>query len=452
MTLQRFLLIGLEVAAFAVFMFLCGYLSCLRAAPPVRLIPADEEAELRRMLPVTDNAEVNRLLSRDDLVFYTHREMPPAYQLQSTFHSPRVNVSNPNEQTLAGVNIGRDPHGNPNREFPWAVAAGTDDCENVETFLFFQLPPNGNKPWPVVTFTGPNEGESLHARGVTAVLGEGGGAASRQRWMFPVGTTFGEFLTMHHDGQLWPFELRLRMREAKLWEVDVYRPCPTASSMADKIRDLRPGYVFDSKLSALLARLEQPEEFKAERVTSLLTGRFNRNARPLLGNQIFYDKIAFETVAAESKLPLIDEALAGELLTRGRWQSASGKPWKVGTNGVEVHAPTTDADGLSIVPQHYKAHLFAVDSGSCFRCHSHTGDSARLFDANRGWYGRVRGNDGIFTWHPIALDAISYEGSNRFNKPVKFRLEFMKAGIVEAFDQSKHPADRYVALPEFPTR
>jgi hypothetical protein len=76
-------------------------------------------------------------------------------------------------------------------------------------------------------------------------------------------------------------------------------------------------------------------------------------------------------------------------------------------------------------------------------CHDDTLKPARSFDAPRGWYGRVRGSDGIFSFHPIEPSSISRNGSP---VQVRIRQSLVRAGMVERYDRAKHPADRYSAI------
>lgn len=61
----------------------------------------------------------------------------------------------------------------------------------------------------------------------------------------------------------------------------------------------------------------------------------------------------------------------------------------------------------------------------------------------RGWYGRVRGNDAIFSFHPIEPSSISYNGADQ---QVRFRQSFVHAGMIEKFNITKHREDFYQEL------
>src|SRR5262245_20363311 len=109
-------------------MLILLFATAARAEPPVRLVPLQEEQELNAMLPVVldHNSLASKVKNADDVMWYTDKEMPPAYQIQNTFHSPFYNISNQNERDLSGRRIGKDRIGNGNRDFPWVATAGTD--------------------------------------------------------------------------------------------------------------------------------------------------------------------------------------------------------------------------------------------------------------------------------------------------------------------------------------
>ena len=79
------------------------------------------------------------------------------------------------------------------------------------------------------------------------------------------------------------------------------------------------------------------------------------------------------------------------------------------------------------MPVNYDAGFVSLDSHSCMRCHNTTNQSVRNFDARRDWYGRIRGSDGIFSFHPFALESIS---SNGFAAPVRMRAELISGGVI----------------------
>lgn len=204
--------------------------------------------------------------------------------------------------------------------------------------------------------------------------------------------------------------------------MDAYRPYPTAKDLELAIKEIQPDYWENNKLLSFVSALKNPkiEDGSIQDV--------NRNV------------VAFSSKFKKHVLPPLDnDLLVAKLLTTAEWKSAQGVEWVPG-----VTAPTAPkGTAFHIVPEEYAGHITKVDSESCAQCHAHTGFNVRLFDQNRGWYGRVRGNDGIFTFHPIDPSAISYDGTN---KAIVLRQAYVKAGIVEMYDKAKHSGELYSQL------
>lgn len=72
-------------------------------------------------------------------------------------------------------------------------------------------------------------------------------------------------------------------------------------------------------------------------------------------------------------------------------------------------------------------------------------DFEDVFSSGRQWYGRVRGADQIFSFHPFALESIADNGASL---PVRMRRELTDAGIIAPFDGRVHTAARYVRSQE----
>jgi hypothetical protein len=126
------------------------------------------------------------------------------------------------------------------------------------------------------------------------------------------------------------------------------------------------------------------------------------------------------------------------------FQSAEGVTWRIGTNGVTTAAPSTDAS-FHIVPAKYDAGFIDVDSASCIRCHSTVNQNVDRFQGGRDWYGRIRGSDGIFSFHPFDPSSISYNG---YPNSVRMRDEMIEAGLLERFDPDRHPNSIYHDVPD----
>ena len=85
-----------------------------------------------------------------------------------------------------------------------------------------------------------------------------------------------------------------------------------------------------------------------------------------------------------------------------------------------------------------------VDRTSCMRCHETVNQPVANFQAGRDWYGRIRGSDGIFSFHPFDPGCIS---GNGYSQPVRMRDELVSAGVIEKYDAKKHDPLRYAQIP-----
>ena len=373
----------------------------------VQLMPEEKLEAIRRSLPQVSDSYIQELLQSPDIIFYTEEEMPRAYQdwsgsLQG-LHWAHYNIS---------AN-GSEPYGNGNLEFPWGTPAGTHRAQNVSTFRFFRLPRNAaGRVLPIVWYRKWYPGDSQPG----------------YAWVFPKGTIFGEVLQMKGpDGFDYTFELRTRERIADTWIVDAFRPFPTSDALAERIRQLRPNWKEQPSLAKLVAHLESP---------MILTRHTLADQHPL--------QVTFQSSMGLDLLPPVDDdRLVAQLLTETTFQSALGTDWRVGRNGIAASAPTTTAP-FHVVPANYDAGFIEVDRVSCMRCHETVGQHVNRFDMFRDWYGRVRGSDGIFSFHPFAADSISMNGDG---VPIRMRDEFVRAGILQRYDRKLHADRDYQRIP-----
>lgn len=370
---------------------------------PFRLMSDEDDTRLRTFFPELTDGRIQEVLDDPRLILYTEKEMPKAYQdwsgqLQG-IHSPSYNIS---------AN-GSEPFGNGNREFPWSAPAGTHRAENVRSFRFLWLPrdEDGNT-LPVVWFR-DRLSDSVQ---------------KGYAWRFPVGTIFGEVLTLRSpDGKDYTFELRVRIREYGAWAVDVFRPFPKAEDLAERIKELRPDYQEHETVARLVSHLEEPVELTSHKLVD-----------PHPFNRTFVQSMGVDSLPG-----LDDPELITELLTTTPFRSALGETWRRGTNGVFTCAPTTKA-GFHIVPAKYDAGFVEIDQISCLRCHETVNQSVRRFEPARDWYGRIRGSDGIFSFHPFDPSSISYNG---YSSGAQINRQMTTAGVLAKFDPSKHPAEIY---------
>src|SRR5690606_753976 len=133
-------------------------------------------------------------------------------------------------------------------------------------------------------------------------------------WVFPSGTVFGEVLSMRGPtGFNYTFELRTRTKLGNRWLPNVFRPFPTAESLAERIMELRPQWQSQPRLKRAVEHLLQP-------TPRLHLARLADFAHP--------QRRDFDQTAAVDELPeLGDNQLVAELLTTTVFRSAEGEIW-----------------------------------------------------------------------------------------------------------------------------
>ena len=372
----------------------------------VRLMPQKNETRLRDCLPKVDDADVQAVLNDPRLILYTDREMPKAYQFWNGqfpgVHRASYNIS---------AN-GSEPFGNGNREFPWSTPAGTHRAKDVWAFRFMRLPQDKNgKVHPVVWYRTRQSGDGRQGYG----------------WRFPAGAVLGEVLMMRgDDGKDYCFELRVRFREVDDWAVNVFRPFPRAETLVQRIKELRPDWA------------EQPSLKDAVELMSTPANLPERKLADKHPRKTFNQKMGVYVLPS-----LDDDQLVRELLTKTVFKSSLGEYWFAGANGTVAAAPTTE-ERFHVVPAKYDAGFIEVDRASCMRCHETVNQPVDKFQAGRDWYGRIRGSDGIFSFHPFDPSCVSPNG---FSQPVRMRKELVSAGVIEKYDPEKHDKLRYARVP-----
>lgn len=378
-----------------------------------QLVSHAKERQLRKFFPRTTDEDLNAVFA-GKLLLYTDREMPAAYQkwdgMGFGVHSPAYNISGDAAEAAKGHGRG----GNANVEFPWKEPGGTDSAR-VETFRFVRLPTVNGRQQPVVWFR--------------RVL-SGGDTTAGFSWVFPNDTIVGEVLYMRGpDGYGYTFEVRTRTKVYGHWGVNIYRPFPTAASLASGIKRLRAAWQENQQLRAVVERLEHPSNLQVR----------------YLGDDRHVKHPAFRQWAIVSDLPgLGDDKLVAELLRTTPFEPASGEAWLQGRR-YTAYAPTTNAS-WHIVPRGYTAGFIDVGETSCKRCHESANKRADFFEdvfTGRQWYGRVRGSDQIFSFHPFSPDSISYNGAGG---PVAMRRELEAAGLLERYDPRRHSSKVYHML------
>jgi hypothetical protein len=247
--------------------------------------------------------------------------------------------------------------------------------------------------------------EGMSTKRVRPGPGGGGRTHTVRRWEFPRGTVFGEVLLVKEH----VFEVRTRSKDEKgKWQPNVYRPVVTREEYDRAVRDLGG----------------DPGEPKVEI-------RRLRDGHP--------DRRAFDETAAIDVLSPQPEEVVLKLLSRP-FKQARGKPWIVAEaegEAVEGHAPSADSR-FHIVPKDYDGGAVKVDQQTCMKCHADVKErEAGDFDARRDWYGRVRGDDGIFSFSVFDPKSISKDRAAVL--PVRLDARLTDAGLLKHWKEVEEP-------------
>ena len=319
-----------------------------------------ETNKIKYELPKIESEALKKIIFRDNIKFYDKSTMPLAYQdftpgaLQG-IHSPTYNISANRSE----------PFGNGNIEFPWGKPAGTHRISGLNTTKFITLPKDSNGDiLPIIYWNNPGEG---------------------YEWQFPHGTVIGEIL--YHENTC--FEIRTRIRNEGKWNVDVYRPYASHKELQDMIIRLFPNYKDDAELLALYNSASKVDE-------DLMV---LEDTQP--NKRVFLSKVK------RVLLPGISKDKAKVLLANKPFKSVMGASW---TDNADSPPVPTVTEGYGIVPAKYDGDFVEVSSKSCARCHDSVNVHVRNFDFGRDWYGKVRGSDGIFSFHIFDPSCISYNG------------------------------------------
>lgn len=295
-----------------------------RCDEPIRLVSAAEHRRYELLLPLTDD-EILESLAQGPLTFFTDKEMPrPQAAPRATKYGP------------APIDL--------NKEFPWNAPAGTDRSLNVKGVKFVRFPDDGAK---IQWWTD---------------------AGGMRRWVYPVGTVFGEILTVNREGKWdFTFEVRTRSRGRDGWHPNLYRPFLNHEELDKRIREFEPAWMWHDQLARLSVGPRMGEVVRRandHRVT------------------------VFSRAAYRRELPTIPYDVVERLLTETPFQSALGQHWSKSVDGEECYAPTTRA-AFHIVPQGYEGHYLEVSRAKCMTCHNEAGTDG------------IRGGDGILSFSPI---------------------------------------------------
>ncbi len=386
---------------------------------PLDLMPPARLADIAARVPCIAPGAVRDVIESPRTFWYDKQSLTPGYQdsfgdnvvapigmRPNTIDASLIDTAVPGGHAQIFAKPGTF-------HFPFGSPIG--NVSNVEVADFWQLPEQAGAPLPVVHWQrDPNE------------------YTHRVEWMFPAGTVFGELMFLVEDGVRYPFEIRTRTRRLDGWTVDVYRPFPRATELADAIearRGERPEWAASAALDALVAQLRGGTLAPFRVAATHFPGAFA--ARD----------------AGIDELPALagsDAELVHELLMTTAFHSARGIAWKE-QGGTYAWAAAAAGAG-SIVPAAYNAAAIEVADTSCASCHRDAGRPFETWYDNILAYGELWGNDEIFTWHPFTLNkfvdadgaVVNFNYDNR-----EIRPDFIAAGLVAPYSPAMHPATVY---------
>lgn len=345
--------------------------------------------------------DLQKILSSPRIIYY---DMPEAFQFASG-NQPRSTVF------YAGHNFSaskpREPTGN-SFEFPWRHPGGTDliPTNNVSSRKFLLLPDTISDSR--VTNTSSSGTDTINTRSNSGISSMdpvvyftkrmprrfSPGFSDVTAWVFPVDTVVGEILSFD-NGTI--YEIRTRTREIDDWAVDIFRPFTTYQELDEAGLDysLVKQHVTDADSHDTLAFDVRTETFA---ISTPLTERQSR-----------------------------------ELLTNATFRSVLGSNFSYTQNVSDYH----------IIPRNTFFAVLGTSRESCSRCHKDTLADVNNFNNGRDWYGRVRGSDGIFSFHPFAPQNISRNGGS---VPVALNQELISRRIIAPYNPAIHPQTKYKQL------
>lgn len=360
-------------------------------------------------LPVVESSELFDVLHDPRTIWYTSATIVPAKQ------EPRGGL-NDTQVTFRKIGESLLPGTDPNTAFPWAHPAGTDRSPNVFGFRFLRLPADRTtgKPRPIVYVRRRERGSAS------------GRAIPTYRWFFPVGTITGEVLTHRSPtGRLIPFELRSRIRERGSYSASVFRPFRTARELRRRIVQFRPR----SRPPGIVSTLTWTSSSRT------FSGPITRvTVRSTDGGREFSRTIYYDVLP-----PIGDDQLVTELLASTPFRETLGEVWRTAASrtkpgGGEVQAASyTSRAGWHIAPVRYRGGIVGESSFDCDSCHLAAGNLPKNVQT---WTGRIRGDDGVLSFHP-------FEASS-FGTVPRIRGEF--AELFVPYDSRKHPRSLYHKL------
>lgn len=327
--------------------------------------------DLEVTLPPIGDNLLNFILTNDNTVYY---KLPKVYQANNT-------------GGLSGVFSAEYlPEINANLDFPWDAPFGFNQVpkEVLETYNFFLLP-KGKK---IVIF-----------REIPV------------KWIHPNMGIFGEILIVKDKSKNRKYICEIRIRIKRLfgaiadWETKIFRQVGNRMELESYLGV--PTYYSNSmKPTSKYLKLENPEK----------------------------DKV-FVAQSYVDVLPDLPHDKVETIFTTFPFKEVTNDTWSE-----NCIAPTSNQE-FNIFPKNY-ALLLKMDSFACQKCHRQTFvpnnrllPNEPIIKENSSKIGRIRGYDGIFTWHPFDESAISKDGES---KGFKLRDYDFNHGYVEYYDPAKH--------------
>jgi len=377
-----------------------------------QILDATTLATYRAALPKVGYERLDKILKSNATLFWDKATMPPAYQDVvgdggGLPFGARLNSTGRSLIVPEGKKLFSED--GKSWSFPFGHTAGTDDSTNAFIVNFMSLPAENGKLLPVVYRVETGTKQSFPIK--------------RWNWSYPRGTVVGEIILVKDGTKLVTTEIRMRERYADKWATNVFRPFPTAKSLASALKQKNPSFATVPALKSAVDALENNTTLTAKKI----------------GSPAFSNLVALEG-AVDAPLPdLGDDALVRDLLQTTTFVSAYGTAWK--TNGTQKAFGATGSTSakLSLTPNRFDTGLLEVRETTCEKCHNQGGyfigdlvDAAVL-------YGDVWGVDRIFSFHPFDPSRIDASGNeNRVVRPA-----FASAGMVVRYDAAQHPATRY---------
>lgn len=374
-----------------------------------QLLDAATLATYKAALPKVAWTRLAKILQSPSTLFWDKAVIPPAYQdtvgdggslpFGARLNSTGLSLIVPEGKKLFASD-------GKTWSYPFGHTAGADEASNAVIVNFMSLPAQGGALLPVAYRIETSSVQGLPIK--------------RWNWSFPKGTVVGEIIFIRDGSALLTSEIRVRERFADRWATDVFRPFPTAATLAAAIKQKKPAWQAAAPLSALVTALEGAGGLVAKQLDS-----------PAFGNLVSLEG------AVDAPLPEAgDDELVRGLLKTTTFVGAYGTTWR-SSGALRAFGATGPASGLSVVPTRFDLGLLEIREKTCQKCHDQGGYFIGDLVDQAILYGDVWGVDRIFSFHPFEPSRIDASGNE--NRSVRAAL----TAIVQPYDAAKHPSSVY---------